>query len=61
MAQRIENTINVFIWDKIIIILDYVIEMNNQYNKEQKIIIVLDQYKLGYDFNQTLFNIIQED
>ena len=41
-------------------ILDYVIEMNNQYNKEQKIIIVLDQYKLGYDFNQTLFNIIQE-
>ena len=42
-------------------ILDYVIEMNNQYNKEQKIIIVLDQYKLGYDFNQTLFNIILED
>ena len=61
LAQRIENTINVSIWDKIIMILDYVIEMNNQYNKEQKIIIVFDQYKLGYDFNQTLFNIIQED
>ena len=57
LAQRIENTINVSIWDKIIMILDYVIEMNNQYNKEQKIIIVFDQYKLGYDFNQTLFNI----
>ena len=61
LAQRIENTINVSIWDKIIMILDYVIEMNNQYNKEQKIIIVFDQYKLLYDFNQTLFNIIQED
>ena len=61
LAQRIENTINVSIWDKIIMILDYVIEMNNQYNKEQKIIIVFDQYKMGYDFNQTLFNIIQED
>ena len=61
LVRKIESTRNLSIWDKIIMILDYIIEMNNKFIKEQKIIIVFDQYKLGFDSNQTLFNIIKEE
>ena len=61
LFRKLENTKNISIWDKIVMILDYIIEMNNKYKIGNKIIIVFDQYKLGFDSNQTLLNIVQKE
>ena len=56
LIKLIEEKNNLSIWDKIIHILDYIIEKNEI---RTKIIIVIDQYKISCDPNFKLIEIIQ--
>ena len=58
LIHQIEKKNHLSIWDKIIEILDFIIKLNMI--KEQ-IIIIIDQYKTGYDPNLKLIEILQSD
>ena len=56
LVHKIENNNNLLLWDKIIEILDFIIQINII---KEKIIIVIDQYKLGYDPDLQLMKMIE--
>ena len=58
LIHQMENKNHLSIWDKIIEILDFIIKINMI---TSEIIIVIDQYKIGYDLNLKLFEILQSD
>ena len=58
LIKLIEEQNNLLIWDKIIKILDFAIDTSDI---KKKIVIVIDQYKLGYDPNLKLFDILRTE
>ena len=58
LINQIENKNPLSIWDKIIEILDFIIELNIFKGKK---IIIIDQYKIGYDPNLKLIEILQSE
>lgn len=56
LIQLLDKKNNILLWDKIIEILDYIINIEEI---KKKIIIIIDQYKIGYDQNLKLINILQ--
>ena len=58
LIHKIEDKNNLSIWDKIIEILDFIISINRI---KGRIIIVIDQYKIGYDLYLKLIEILQSD
>ena len=58
LIHQIESKNHLSIWDKIIEILDFIIKLNMI---KEEIIIIIDQYKTGYDPNLKLIEILQSD
>ena len=58
LIHQIEKKNHLSIWDKIIEILDFIIKLNMI---KEEIIIIIDQYKTGYDPNLKLIEILQSD
>lgn len=58
LIKLIEQKNNLLIWDKIIKILDFAIDTSDI---KKTIVIVIDQYKLGYDPNLKLFEILRAE
>lgn len=56
LIRQMENNNDCLLWDKIVQILDFIITINKI---KEKIIIVFDQYKIGYDPFSKLLEIIQ--
>jgi len=58
LINLFEKEKHIMLWDKIIKILNYIIEIKEI---KEKIIIIFDQYKIGFDINLKLLNILQSD
>ena len=58
LINLLENEKHICLWDKIIKILDFIVEIKRI---KEKIIIVMDQYKIGFDINNHLLIILQSE
>ncbi len=56
LIELLDKKNNILLWDKIIEIFDFIVGVKEIKNK---IIIIIDQYKIGYDQNLKLINILQ--